>query len=86
MRHDSSGTLVAWENIECDAGDGSSRAGTALNGALKRALDIFVASALLLVFAPLILIVALTIKLESPGPSFYRCPRVGRRGREFQML
>lgn len=86
MRHDSSGTLAAWENIDCDAGTGASRAGSAVDGALKRVLDIFVASLLLLLLAPVILIVALTIKLESSGPSFYRCSRVGRRGCEFGML
>jgi lipopolysaccharide/colanic/teichoic acid biosynthesis glycosyltransferase len=86
MRHDSSGTLAGWENIDCDVGDGASRAGTAVDGALKRALDIVVAAGLLLVLAPVILIVALMIRLESSGPSFYRCPRVGRGGREFGML
>ena len=86
MRHDSSGTLAGWENIECDVGDDVSRAGTAVDRALKRGLDIFVAAGLLLVLAPLILIVALAIKLESSGPSFYRCRRVGRGGREFGML
>ena len=86
MRHDSSGTLAAWENIDCDAGGDASRAGTTLDGALKRALDILGASVLLLLLAPVILIVALAIRLESSGPSFYRCRRVGQRGREFGML
>jgi lipopolysaccharide/colanic/teichoic acid biosynthesis glycosyltransferase len=45
-----------------------------------------VAAGLLLALAPLILIVALMIRLECSGPSFYRCPRVGRGGREFGML
>jgi lipopolysaccharide/colanic/teichoic acid biosynthesis glycosyltransferase len=86
MRHDSSGTLADWENIECDAGNGASRAGTVLDEALKRALDIVVAAAFLLLLAPIILIVAATIKLESSGPAFYRCRRVGRGGGEFRML
>lgn len=86
MRHDSSGTLAGWENIECDVGDGASRAGTALDGRLKRGLDIVVAAVLLLLLAPVILIVVAMIKLESSGPGFYRCRRVGRGGREFAML
>jgi lipopolysaccharide/colanic/teichoic acid biosynthesis glycosyltransferase len=33
-----------------------------------------------------ILIVVALIKLDSSGPGFYRCPRIGRGGREFGML
>jgi lipopolysaccharide/colanic/teichoic acid biosynthesis glycosyltransferase len=86
MRHDSSGTLAGWEKIERDVGDDPSRAGTAVDGALKRGLDILVAATLLIVLAPVILIVAAMIRLESSGPGFYRCPRVGRGGLEFGML
>ena len=86
MRHDSSGALAGWENIERDVGDDPSRAGTVVDGTLKRSLDIVVAAALLVLLAPVILIVAAAIKLESAGPAFYRCPRVGRGGREFHML
>jgi lipopolysaccharide/colanic/teichoic acid biosynthesis glycosyltransferase len=86
MRHDSSGNLADWENSERDVGGGASRADSAVDGALKRGLDVLVAAALLLVLTPVILIVALTVKLESSGPGFYRCRRVGRGGREFGML
>ncbi len=71
MRHDSSGSLVGWENIEREVGDDASRAGTAIDGALKRALDILVATTLLIVLAPVILVVAALIKLDSSGPGFY---------------
>jgi len=53
---------------------------------LKRALDIAVSATLLLLLAPLVLAVAMAIKLDSPGEVFYRCRRVGRNGREFGML
>ncbi|HEX8073809.1 MAG TPA: sugar transferase [Thermoleophilaceae bacterium] len=53
---------------------------------LKRALDVAGASAILLVLAPLLAIVSLAIKLTSPGPVFFRQPRVGRGGRPFHML
>ncbi len=86
MRHDSSGTLAGWENIERDVGDDAGRTGTIVDAALQRGLDILVAAALLLVLAPVILMVALAIKLESRGPAFYRCRRIGRGGREFGML
>ena len=85
MRHDSSGTLAGWKNIESDVGDGVSRA-AAFDDALKRALDIVLSAGLLLLLAPVILVVAAAIKLESSGPAFYRCRRIGRRGREFRML
>jgi lipopolysaccharide/colanic/teichoic acid biosynthesis glycosyltransferase len=54
--------------------------------AAKRALDVIGAGFLLLVCAPLILVVAAIVRLETPGPAFYGCRRVGFRGRELQML
>ena len=55
-------------------------------GARKRLLDIVAAATLLLVLLPLIVVVAAAIRLDSRGPAFYRCRRVGYRGREFGML
>jgi len=52
---------------------------------LKRVFDIVVASTLLLGSAPLLVVVAVALKLDSPGPLFYRQERVGRRGRTFQL-
>jgi lipopolysaccharide/colanic/teichoic acid biosynthesis glycosyltransferase len=56
------------------------------DGFAKRLLDIVVASLLLLLLAPLLAVLALVIKLETPGPVLYRARRVGLRGREFLML
>jgi lipopolysaccharide/colanic/teichoic acid biosynthesis glycosyltransferase len=53
---------------------------------LKRLLDVVVAGTALLILSPLICLVALAIKLESPGPVLYRSRRVGRGGRELRML
>lgn len=50
---------------------------------LKRAFDIFFSVGALLVLAPLLLVVALWVKLDSQGPVFFRQRRVGRHGREF---
>ena len=44
------------------------------------------AAFLLLVLTPLIAVLAILIRLDSPGPIFFRCRRVGLRGREFGML
>jgi lipopolysaccharide/colanic/teichoic acid biosynthesis glycosyltransferase len=54
--------------------------------ALKRALDLAVAIPLLILLTPVILLVAAAIKLESRGPAFHRCKRVGRGGRELWMI
>jgi sugar transferase (PEP-CTERM system associated) len=53
---------------------------------LKRAFDIVVSLALLVFSAPLLLVTACLIKLDSPGPILYRQERVGYRGRVFTIL
>lgn len=53
---------------------------------LKRTMDIVVAAALLAVFAIPMLILALIVKLDSPGPVLFRQLRIGKGGRPFQML
>ena len=53
---------------------------------LKRLFDVLCALAALLVLSPVLLGLALTIKLSSSGPVFYRGVRVGRHGRPFQMF
>jgi lipopolysaccharide/colanic/teichoic acid biosynthesis glycosyltransferase len=54
--------------------------------ALKRAVDLAVALPLLILLSPLIAVLAVAIKLESRGPAFHRCVRVGRGGRELRMV
>jgi len=51
----------------------------------KRAFDIFVSLFVLLVGLPLWLTIAALIKATSPGPVFYRQPRVGKAGETFGM-
>jgi exopolysaccharide biosynthesis polyprenyl glycosylphosphotransferase len=53
---------------------------------LKRSLDVVVASTSLIVLSPFLLVVALAIRRSSPGPVLFRQTRIGRGGREFQML
>ena len=52
----------------------------------KRALDVALALAALLATAPLLLLVAVAVRLDSPGPALFRQVRVGRGGRPFAML
>ncbi len=53
---------------------------------LKRAGDIVFAIVALPMLLPLFVIVAIAIKLDSPGPSFFRQIRVGYRGKPFSVL
>jgi lipopolysaccharide/colanic/teichoic acid biosynthesis glycosyltransferase len=53
---------------------------------LKRLFDL-VASALgIVVLFPAILIIAVAVRLDSPGPAFFRQVRVGRYGRQFEIF
>ena len=51
----------------------------------KRAFDLLGACLALLLLAPLMALVALWIKVDSPGPVFFRQQRVGRRGVPFMI-
>jgi putative colanic acid biosynthesis UDP-glucose lipid carrier transferase len=52
----------------------------------KRLFDVAASVALLALFAPLLLLTALLIKLESPGPALFRQSRGGLNGVRFQIL
>ncbi|MGZ5252369.1 MAG: sugar transferase [Caldimonas sp.] len=53
---------------------------------VKRALDFVAALFGLVLLAPLFAVIAAAIKLESPGPVFFRQERVGRHGRPFRIF
>jgi lipopolysaccharide/colanic/teichoic acid biosynthesis glycosyltransferase len=52
----------------------------------KRAFDLLAAGLGLLVLSPVLLAVAIAIRLDDGGPVFFRQERVGRRGRPFRIL
>ena len=54
--------------------------------ALKRSMDVAFSASGLLILSPLFAFAALAIKLDSPGPVFFRQMRVGRGDREFEIL
>ena len=54
--------------------------------AVKRAFDVVCSSLLLAIASPLMLLTALAIRLDSPGPIIYRQERVGLGGRLFMCL
>jgi lipopolysaccharide/colanic/teichoic acid biosynthesis glycosyltransferase len=53
---------------------------------IKRAMDIFGSALLVILCAPLLLIIALAVKLSSRGPVLFRQDRVGQHGRRFTFL
>jgi exopolysaccharide biosynthesis polyprenyl glycosylphosphotransferase len=59
---------------------------TRVSRVAKRALDILVASVLLIALAPLMLAIAVAIKLDSRGPVFFVQPRTGRGDRLFRLI
>lgn len=54
--------------------------------ALRRTGDLVLATALVLMLSPILLLVALAVRLDSRGPAFFRQRRVGLAGREFTVL
>jgi exopolysaccharide biosynthesis polyprenyl glycosylphosphotransferase len=54
--------------------------------ALKRGFDLIGASLALVLFAPLMAVFAIAIRLDSRGPALFRQMRMGRGGKPFQML
>ena len=57
-----------------------------MNSLQKRMLDLVVAVVALIVLSPLLLVVAIAIKLEGPGPVFFRQLRVGQGNRQFRIF
>lgn len=54
--------------------------------AAKRVIDVVFSSLALVVLSPVFLVIAIAIRLDSPGPVFFRQTRIGARGRPFQIL
>ncbi len=55
------------------------------NRIVKRGLDILLASIFLVVFSPIMLLAAILIRIESPGPVIFRQKRIGLGGKVYQM-
>ncbi|MFN8124835.1 MAG: sugar transferase [Thermoleophilia bacterium] len=54
--------------------------------AVKRVFDVSLAGGVLLLASPVMAVVALAVKLDSPGPALFRQTRVGRGGRHFEIM
>ena len=53
---------------------------------LKRVFDIILSALLILVLAPVLLVVAIVVKIDSPGPVFFTQKRVGLHKKHFTIL
>jgi len=53
---------------------------------VKRAMDIVLSFCALAVLSPLLLALAIAVRLDSPGPILYRARRIGRKGRTFDCM
>jgi len=53
---------------------------------LKRTLDVVFSSVILIVLSPLLLVIALAVKLDSRGPVLYSSERIGKKGRVFRCI
>ena len=54
--------------------------------ACKRVFDVVVSAISLLILSPFFLVLALAVKIDSPGPVFYRQVRVGRYNKDFRIF
>lgn len=52
----------------------------------KRAIDVFVSASLLLLSWPLLFLVAIAVRFDSPGPALFTQTRCGLRGRTFRLI
>lgn len=53
---------------------------------MKRAVDVVISSIALLLLSPLMLVIAILVRLDSPGPAIFRQVRVGRGLRQFSLF
>lgn len=60
--------------------------GRALSSAAKRVFDLTASALLLVLTAPVVALFAVLVKLDSPGPAFYRQTRVGLYGQLFDLI
>ena len=55
------------------------------NRIVKRGMDIITATVLMVVFSPVMILISVLIRLDSPGPAIFRQQRLGLNGTTFEM-
>ena len=88
MRRSAGGRLWPAGDVARDVWDPApARArGMAPRDGLKRAVDLVFALLLLVPAAPIVLLAAIAVRLETPGPAVFAQTRIGRHGRRFRIL
>jgi lipopolysaccharide/colanic/teichoic acid biosynthesis glycosyltransferase len=77
---------IASRSVPSPSRAASARRGAGRLGvAVTRALDLITGCVLLVILAPLLLAIAIAVRLDSPGPAIYRQRRIGRGGRVFEV-
>ena len=72
--------------VGTDVEGGRLGSATRIERAAKRSIDLILGTLTILAFSPILLTVALAIKLNSPGPVFHRQIRIGQDGTPFTFL
>jgi len=54
--------------------------------AMKRLMDLFIGLSMFIATSPFLVLIAIALKLDSPGPVFFRQERIGRHFRSFKMI
>lgn len=70
--------------IDVPVVDVSSHYNNSVTLMMKRIVDVIISITVLIMLSPLMLFIALMIKISSPGPVFFKQTRIGRYGKEFQ--
>jgi exopolysaccharide biosynthesis polyprenyl glycosylphosphotransferase len=52
----------------------------------KRVFDVLFSSLFMILLSPILLIIAIAVRLDSPGPAFYASERIGKKGRVFHCI
>lgn len=81
-----SGSMAVRDDAEISSSRLSQRAETINTSKLKRAIDLIGAAALIVVFAPVMIMIAIAIKIESGGPVFFRQQRYGLDRKKFGLV
>jgi exopolysaccharide biosynthesis polyprenyl glycosylphosphotransferase len=55
------------------------------SGIIKRSFDVLASAAFLFILSPILFVIGILIRLETPGPALFRQKRIGKDGREFCM-
>ena len=84
--HDSEQAVYSHREVGLGATGRQVKAGPSFESSAKRAFDLVLATGLLVVTLPFFVVIAVAIVIDSPGGTFYRCIRVGRRGRMISMI